>query len=208
MSRIERALEKAKRIRHLNEEVTAEETNTAEHVVFPARKIIMSNKTVFAVLIFAIIVASLFVFSVINYFVLKKLIERPEMKIQTSIQKENLSQQVQPPQESSGLPNETVSVNGSGSTRKEPEEKSLPPQKLARAKFTVQVGAFTNVRYAKSLAKRLDKKAYKVYITQSEEKGEKLYKVSIGNFSSRQEADSLSKEINTEENLDTFIAVH
>ena len=61
MGRIERALEEAKKTRHLNKEAIAEETNTTEHVVFAPKKInIMSNKTVFIGLIFAIILISLF----------------------------------------------------------------------------------------------------------------------------------------------------
>jgi cell division septation protein DedD len=207
MSRIERALEEAKKTRHLNKEAIAEETNTTEHVIFPAKKInIMSNKTVFIGLILAIIFVSLFLFSVINYFVLKKLIESPHMMSSTSIQREDPSQQVQP--QVSALPKEAVSLNGIEYTQKEIKEKSSPSHKPPKAKFTIQVGAFTNAQYAKALAARLNKKGYKVYTTPLEEKDGKLFKVSVGNFSNRQQAESLSKKIQKNENLHTFITLY
>lgn len=207
MSRIERALEKANKMRHSIKEAIAEETNTAEHVVLPAKKInIMSNKSVLIGLILSAIVASLLLFSIINYFVLKPLTESPHIKSPTPIQKEELPQQVQP--QGSVLPKEAMPLNGMEDTRKETKEESSQLQKPSKTIFTIQAGAFRNALYAKALATRLEEKGYKVYITQLEEKDGRLFKVCVGNFSNRQKAESLSNKIKETEDLQTFITLY
>jgi len=73
--------------------------------------------------------------------------------------------------------------------------------------FTVQVGAFRNASYAQGLAARLEGKGYKVYITSLENKDGVLYKVRVGKFTNRQEAENLSGEIKKTEGLHTFITL-
>lgn len=73
--------------------------------------------------------------------------------------------------------------------------------------FTVQVGAFRNASYAQDLAARLQGKGYKVFITSLEKKDGILFKVRVGKFTNRQEADNLSGEIKKIEGLQTFITL-
>jgi cell division septation protein DedD len=191
---IAQVLQKAKKMRHLNKKTNAEETNTVKIVVISV----------------AVIITSLFLFSmnnIIHYFVLKKtLTESLHMKSPTLIQQEDLSQQVKP--QGLLLPKEAVSPTKMEDTRKEIKEKYSPFQKPSKAKFTIQVGAFSNPQYAKALATRLDEKGYKVYINPLEEKDERLFRVRVGNFSNRQQAERISKKIMKNEYLETFIALH
>ncbi len=74
--------------------------------------------------------------------------------------------------------------------------------------YTVQVGAFTNIAYARSLQNRLAHRGYHCYISTPNSKGEgKLHKVSIGKFENRKRAESLSKKISKAESIQTFVAV-
>jgi cell division septation protein DedD len=81
------------------------------------------------------------------------------------------------------------------------------PQKIPKTrKYTVQAGAFNDISDANALKARLDKKGYKTYITLSEtQKHKKLYKVRIGNFATRKEAEIISIKIKTIEGLNTFV---
>lgn len=72
--------------------------------------------------------------------------------------------------------------------------------------YTVQVGAFTNIAYARSLQNRLAHRGYHCYISNSKGK-DKLHKVSIGKFENRKRAESLSKKISKAESIQTFVAV-
>ncbi len=78
------------------------------------------------------------------------------------------------------------------------------PMKLI--KYTVQAGAFKNPVEAESLKGNLEKKGYKPYIVLSETKNhEKIYKVRVGEFSTRKEAELLSLRIKKSDGLNTFV---
>jgi cell division septation protein DedD len=97
-------------------------------------------------------------------------------------------------------------VSSQSKTAEIQKEISLRPSISSKAVFTVQVGAFEDASYAEGLKKELNKKGYKVYITTLELKGnEKLYKVCIGRFSSREKAEVLSTKIKKKEGLQTFV---
>jgi cell division septation protein DedD len=90
--------------------------------------------------------------------------------------------------------------------KKETRRKPSGIQKRSETMFTVQVGAFKNPSFAKSLRTMLAKKGYTTYITTSESKKEgTLHKVCIGKFSDRKKAESLSEEIKNTEGLQGFI---
>jgi cell division protein FtsN len=73
-------------------------------------------------------------------------------------------------------------------------------------KYTVQAGVFKDVSVADALKAKLDKKGYKTYIIPSEtKKHEKLYKVMVGEFATRKEAEVLSIKIKNAESLQTFV---
>ena len=71
--------------------------------------------------------------------------------------------------------------------------------------FIVQAGAFTDFTHAKSLRQRLDDRGFNAYIILCESKNnEILYKVGVGKFIKREDAENLSMKINNEENFQTF----
>jgi len=97
-------------------------------------------------------------------------------------------------------------VSSQSKTAEIQKEKSLRSSISSKAVFTVQVGAFEDASYAEALKKELNKKGYKVYITTLELKGnEKLHKVCIGRFVSREKAEVLSTKIKKKEGLQTFV---
>lgn len=78
-------------------------------------------------------------------------------------------------------------------------------QPLAAA-YTVQVGAFANITHARSLKKELYKKGYSAYISPSTANGQdRLYKVSVGNFSNRKKAESVSDKLTETQSIHTFV---
>ena len=75
-------------------------------------------------------------------------------------------------------------------------------------KYTVQVGAFKNASDADALKAELDKEGYRTYITRSETKKDgDLYKVRIGEFDTRKEAEVLSIKIKNRQGLQTFVTL-
>ncbi len=77
---------------------------------------------------------------------------------------------------------------------------------LKTKRYTVQTGAFKDVSDANALKSRLDKKGYKTYIAPTETKThKKLYKVMVGDFVTRKEAEVLSIKIKKAEGLKTFV---
>jgi len=89
---------------------------------------------------------------------------------------------------------------------KQTMEKPSQPQEPSETLYAIQVGAFRNASYAKSLEKMLTQKGYHAYILTSKSgiEGE-FHKVLIGRFSDRGEAENLSKKILKMENLQTFV---
>ncbi|MGQ9569832.1 MAG: SPOR domain-containing protein [Thermodesulfovibrionales bacterium] len=87
------------------------------------------------------------------------------------------------------------------------EKKPMPKkQKLSTPIFTVQVGAFKNISYARSLKRILNRKGYHTYIIHTKKKGD-LYKVCIGRFTDRKEANVLAEKIKRTEGYQTFVAM-
>jgi cell division septation protein DedD len=73
-------------------------------------------------------------------------------------------------------------------------------------KYTVQAGAFKDASDANALKATLDKKGYKTFVTPVEIKRHKnLYKVMIGDFADKKEAEVLSIKIKKAEGLKTFV---
>lgn len=71
---------------------------------------------------------------------------------------------------------------------------------------TVQVGAFKNSKDAEALKQRLENKGYKVYIKKSAStKNAKLYKVRVGRFTAREDADVLVQKLKKTEGLKAFV---
>jgi cell division septation protein DedD len=86
-------------------------------------------------------------------------------------------------------------------------QKPHPPlTKTTKITYTVQAGAFKSSQEAGILKDKLVKKGYTAYIIQSEsKKHENLYKVMIGKFPTRKQAEVLSLKIKKSEGLQTFV---
>ena len=75
-------------------------------------------------------------------------------------------------------------------------------------KYTVQVGAFRNASDADALRSNLGKKGYKTFLIELKAKNvEPLYKVTVGSFSARNEAELLSAKMKKSEGLKTFVTL-
>ncbi|MEA3328740.1 MAG: tetratricopeptide repeat protein [Candidatus Omnitrophota bacterium] len=62
--------------------------------------------------------------------------------------------------------------------------------------FTVQVGSFVNKTNALNACARLKNKGYQAFLRQVREKGRLLYRVRVGNFDTRGEADYIAVQLN------------
>lgn len=79
-------------------------------------------------------------------------------------------------------------------------------QKSPKIVYTVQAGAFKDAPEAESLKVKLDKKGFKAFVLPSESKREgRLYRVWVGEFATRKEAEILSLKIKKAEGLQAFV---
>lgn len=83
---------------------------------------------------------------------------------------------------------------------------SQQPQKSTKIVYTVQVGAFKDAPDAESLKVKLDKKGFNAFVLPTESnRGERLYKVWVGEFATKKEAEILSLKIKKTEGLQAFV---
>lgn len=81
-----------------------------------------------------------------------------------------------------------------------------PRNSSTARKYTIQIGAFKNSSDAKALKTKFEKKGYKTsLITVTPKKHENLYKVMVGEFTTREEAELVSIKIKNAEGLKTFV---
>ena len=75
----------------------------------------------------------------------------------------------------------------------EPEVKVVKESEIVSDKkvYTVQVGAFSQEKNARNLAKEISDKGYQTYVI----KGKTLYKVQVGEFKSYEEAQNVSQKL-------------
>lgn len=72
--------------------------------------------------------------------------------------------------------------------------------------YTVQIGAYKELRWAKNRQNEMQKKGYNAEIHPvSNEEGKTIFKLTIGRFSTREEALSLMKTLKEKENIDCWI---
>jgi len=72
--------------------------------------------------------------------------------------------------------------------------------------WSVQLNAFPDERSAKQLVDRLKNKGYKAVISEARNKGKVWYRVRVGQYSSREDADKALENFKTRENFDKAFA--
>lgn len=83
-----------------------------------------------------------------------------------------------------------------------------PASASAQLSYTVQAGSFKTMNEASNFKSKLDKKGYHTYITTYDTPDGKWFRVRIGQFKTKDEADSLTKKLKSEENLSPFITTY
>ncbi len=84
------------------------------------------------------------------------------------------------------------------------ETKPFPIQSKTANYYTIQVGAFSSKAEAEKLKRRLKKKGYTVFINTSK-RGKILYRVRVGRFLKRSDAEAAALKLSINEKLKTFI---
>jgi cell division septation protein DedD len=165
------------------------------------------------VIILAIIITSSVSFA-LGFFVGKNVQPPPDYQQPLIPQQEESFQQDIPAEENVTIPStpEQTQDNLEPSPRQSQQDMHLQEtastyKKTSKIiKYTVQAGAFKNSNDADSLKEKLAKKGYKTYVTLSETKNhEKIYKVRVGEFNTRKEAEVLSIRIKKSDGLNTFV---
>jgi cell division septation protein DedD len=199
------------------------------------RSDLKENSSVFfigkGIIIIAILITSSLSFA-LGYFVGKSIQppvvnQRSAIPVQESAEQKNIESEkkealVQQPEQTS-KPQETQQtvklqqVQQKQQTRENQQTQQIRETKQTRETkeiqettktrtYTVQAGAFKDASDANALKTELDKKGYKTFVTQSEtKKHKKLYKVMVGDFVTRKEAEVLSIKIKKAEGLKTFV---
>ena len=88
----------------------------------------------------------------------------------------------------------------------EPKIRPAPDEKLPTGKYTVNVGSFREMVRAERLRKKLEKKGYKAFVAKAAipKKGT-WYRVSVGRFPSRVEAEAFSRALKEKDGLGSFV---
>ncbi len=86
------------------------------------------------------------------------------------------------------------------------QEKQALSKTAPAGKYTVQIGAFKKQEEAEALRNTMSKKGYKVSVFASRtKKQETLYKVTVGEYATRREAEILSVKLRSTEGLPSFV---
>ena len=81
-------------------------------------------------------------------------------------------------------------------------EAAEPSEKKEQGKiWRAQVNAFPDERSAKQIVDRLKNKGYNAYVTEVQNRGKSWYRVSVGKYNSRDEADKMVEAMRTKENF-------
>lgn len=88
----------------------------------------------------------------------------------------------------------------------EPKILAVPEQKLPVGRYTVNVGSFREKVWAVQLIKELEGKGYRAFIEETviPKKGT-WYRVAVGQFSSRRDAQSFAQELKEREGKNSFV---
>jgi cell division septation protein DedD len=93
-----------------------------------------------------------------------------------------------------------------GDTPKKTEAERSAETKEQGVVWRVQVNAFPDDRSAKQLVERLKNKGYNAYVTEVQNRGKTWYRVSVGRYSSREQADKAVEALKSKENYSKAFA--
>jgi cell division protein FtsN len=99
------------------------------------------------------------------------------------------------PEQTVSLPAATATPAAEGAERKD-------SGKL----WTVQVNAYPDERSARQLVDRLKSKGYNAQVTETRNKGKTWYRVRVGSYRSREEADKALEDLKSKEKFDKAFA--
>lgn len=85
--------------------------------------------------------------------------------------------------------------------------KTIKPTNNNSNFYTVQVGAFKRLKEADNLKSLLEKKGYNSYIETADARRGKLYKVRVGKFNTRDQAEEVTEDIKKMKGLDAFTLI-
>jgi cell division septation protein DedD len=119
---------------------------------------------------------------------------RSEKPLQTAA-KENLKGEAARNREKSTEKSATA-----GDSAKKPEAKNAGDAAEAGKVWRAQVNAFPDDRSAKQIVDRLRNKGYNAYVTEVENRGRTWYRVNVGKYQTREEADKVAEVLRTKEN--------
>jgi len=139
-----------------------------------------------------------------------------EESISVSTEQKTLPQQADPLQGEMQTPQDAGQTDAAKTVPAVSEKQgALETKKTAEThgsdktkKYTVQLGAFRNASDADALRSELDKKGHKTFLIKLKTKNnEPFYKVTVGAFSTRNEAELLSLKMKKSEGLTTFVTL-
>ncbi len=81
------------------------------------------------------------------------------------------------------------------------------PSSLGEGKYTIQVSSFTEREKATKLVTELIRKKYPAYITSTQISQKTWYRVRVGQFASREEAQKFALTLKKREKLETFVTL-
>jgi cell division protein FtsN len=119
------------------------------------------------------------------------------------VEKEKAKTEVNPPEKAKEKPKERRTgeervAKGKGETEnKKPE--------IVDAKFTIQVGAFPDKSQALKISAELEKKGYDSWIQRAKSKDREIYRVRIGKFATKQDAEKFKQQFDKKEKYNSFI---
>lgn len=84
---------------------------------------------------------------------------------------------------------------------KKPPTPPAPEAKESAQGWRAQVNAFPDERSAKTIVDRLKEKGYNAYVTEVQSHGKTWYRVNVGKYGSREEANKMVEVLRTKENF-------
>jgi len=120
-----------------------------------------------------------------------------------------MTPEVQPPRKPEPARSDTPQVRDQQETAKpvkaEPKPATAAPADTGAKTFYIQLTATPVEKSAQELKQRFERKGYNVYLVEATQNGQKLYKVRIGVFNSRQQASTIAEKIRKEDKIKPWI---